>query len=250
LRALGIISVLFSIAPNHAMAEELSMGWEDWQPYQYKDSNQVVTGLDVELMQAIFKNIGYQISLAELPWKRHLNNVEQGRTDLAASASKTPEREQYAFFSDPYRTESAVMYIRKADAGKYEFDSLRGIIGTDFNLAVTRGYYYGEEFADLMKDPEFKKRVQEVNDNQLAQRQLVRNRVDGFLEDPIAAAIELRIEGLLDKVSNHMPIYSDDIYAMFSKKSTSPKLVEAFNNSLVELRTNGTYDRIMDKYLK
>jgi polar amino acid transport system substrate-binding protein len=249
LRALGIISVLFSIAPNHAMAEELSMGWEDWQPYQYKDSNQIVTGLDIELMQAIFGNINQQITLFELPWKRHLNNVESGRTDIAASASKTPEREQYAFFSDPYRTESAVMYIRKADASKYAFDSLRGIIGTDFKLAVTRGYYYGEEFAELMNDPEFKKHVQEVNDNQLAQRQLVRNRVDGFLEDPIAATIELRVEGLLDKVSNHMPIYSDDIYAMFSKKSTSPDLVDAFNKSLAELRANGTYDRIMDKYL-
>ena len=192
----------------------------------------------------------YSVTLSELPWKRHLSNVEQGRTDLAASASRTPEREQYAFFSDSYRTESVVMYIRKEDAGKYEFDSLQGLIGTDFTLAVTRGYYYGEEFEELMNDPQFKKRIVEVNDNQLAQRQLARKRVDGFLEDPIAATIELRDEGLLEEVSTHMPIYSDDIYVMFSKKSTSPDIVEAFNISLAELKTNGTYDQIINKYLK
>ena len=70
---------------------------------------------------------------------------------MAASASKTPEREEYALFSDPYRTESAVMYVRIEDAGKYNFDSLEDIIGTEFKLAVTRGYYYGEEFEELKR---------------------------------------------------------------------------------------------------
>lgn len=247
---LCVIGTLFLMSANHTVAQGLSLGWEDWQPYQYRDSNQVVTGLDIELMHAIFENIGHRLTLVELPWKRHLRNVELGLTDLAASASKTPEREKYAFFSDPYRSEAAVMYIRKEDIGKYQFQSLREIIDTDFTLAATRGYYYGEEFAQLMKDPEFKKHVVEVNDNQLAQRQLARKRVDGFLEDPIAATFELRDEGLLEKVAIHMPIYSDDIYVMFSKKSTTPSLVKAFNKSLAELRANGAYDRIMDKYLK
>ena len=53
LRVLGVIGVLLSMSANPAGAQELSMGWEDWQPYQYMDSNQVVTGLDIELMQAI-----------------------------------------------------------------------------------------------------------------------------------------------------------------------------------------------------
>lgn len=90
----------------------------DWQPYQYRNDKQEVTGLDVELMQAIFENMGYQVALTEIPWKRHLNNVESGRTNLAASASKTPEREQYVYFSDPYRTESVVMYIRVGRLGQ------------------------------------------------------------------------------------------------------------------------------------
>ena len=47
-----------------------------------------------------------------------------------------------------------------------------------------------------------------------------------------------------------MPIYSDDIYLILSKKSTSPEMVKAFNKSLAELRANGAYDRIMGKYLK
>jgi len=250
IRVLGAFGILLTASVNVAFSQELSLGWEDWQPYQYKDSNETVTGLDIELVQAIVKNIDHELTLVELPWKRHLNNVKQGRTDLAASASKTPEREEYAFFSDPYRTESAVMYVRKEDVDKYQFDSLKGIIGTDFRLAVTRGYYYGEEFEALKDDPEFMNRIREVNDNQFAQRQLVKKRVDGFLEDPIAATVELREEGLLENVSVHMPIYSDEIYVMFSKKSTKAEMVIEFNRSLAEIRANGVLDGIMDKYLK
>jgi polar amino acid transport system substrate-binding protein len=249
LRTCGVIILLLFISAGPTFAEELSLGWEDWQPYQYMDSSENVTGLDIELSQAIFGNFDYQLTLEEMPWKRHLINVREGRTDLAASASKTPEREEYALFSDPYRTESAVMYVRKEDAGKYNFNKLEDIIGTEFKLAVTRGYYYGEAFDELKKNPEFMNNIREVNDNQLAQRQLSLSRVDGFLEDPIAATLELKEEGLLDKVEILMPIYSDNIYIMFSKKSVSPDIVKAFNSSLEELRENGVYDQIMNKYL-
>jgi len=249
IQLLVVLPILLPISVNLAYAQVLSLGWEEWQPYQYKDSNETVTGLDIELVQAIAYNIDHELTLVELPWKRHLKNVEHGRTDLAASASKTPEREAFAFFSEPYRSESVVMYVRKADTEKYQFNSLREIIGTDFILAVTRGYYYGEEYEALKDDPEFTKHIREVNDNQFAQRLLLKNRVDGFLEDPVAATVELREEGLLNKVSVHMPIYSDDIYVMFSKKSTNPDLVTEFNRSLAELKANGVIDRIMDKYL-
>ena len=250
IQVLGVIGLLLAASANEAFSQELSLGWEDWKPYQYKDDNETVTGLDIELVQAIVRNIDRELTLVELPWKRHLNNVKQGRTDLAASASKTPEREEYAFFSEPYRTESAVMYVRKEDADMYRFNSLKEIIGTDFKLAVTRGYYYGEEFESLKDDPEFKTNIREVNDNQFAQRQLMKKRVDGFLEDPVAATVELREENLLEKVSVYMPIYSDNIYVMFSKKSTKPEMVIEFNRSLAELKANGVIDKIMDRYLE
>ena len=67
LRTCGVISVLLFLSTNFVSAEELSMGWEDWQPYQYKDSDGQVTGLDIELSQAIFDNIDYQLTLEETP---------------------------------------------------------------------------------------------------------------------------------------------------------------------------------------
>ncbi|MGH1353169.1 MAG: substrate-binding periplasmic protein [Methyloligellaceae bacterium] len=241
---------LVFVSQPFAMADSLSLGWEDWKPYQYESPDGDLTGLDIDLVKAVFENQGKTLKFVQLPWKRHLGNVEAGLIDLAASASRTPEREQYAYFSDPYRSESAALFIRKADQNKYQFSSLDDIIGTNFSLAVVRGYYYGEKFSQLMKNADFRKHVHEVNDNQLAQRQLVRGRVDGFLEDPIAASFELEEEGLADQVINVLPIYSDDIYVMFSKKTLSEADVEAFNKSLAEVRKAGHYDEIIGRYNK
>jgi ABC-type amino acid transport substrate-binding protein len=55
--------------------------------------------------------------------------------------------------------------------------------------------------------------------------------------------------GLQNKMEILMPIYSDNIYLMFSKKSMSPDIVKAFNSNLAELRESGAYDQIMNKYL-
>lgn len=239
---------LVFVLPLSAVADSLSLGWEDWKPYQYQSSDGELTGLDIEMVKAVFDSQGKSLKFLQLPWKRHLDNLESGHIDLAASASKTPEREQFAYFSDPYRTESAALFIRKTDQDKYQFSSLQDIIGTDFSLAVTRGYYYGEEFSQLMENPDFRKQVQEVNDNQLAQRQLVRGRVDGFLEDPIAATVELEEEGVADQVVNILDIYSDGIYVMFSKKTKTEADVESFNKGLSEIRRSGVYDEIMAKY--
>ncbi|ODN42191.1 substrate-binding periplasmic protein [Piscirickettsia litoralis] len=50
----------------------LKVGWEDWPPYQYRDQNNQITGLDIELIQHLAKAANCKIKLIERPWKRQL----------------------------------------------------------------------------------------------------------------------------------------------------------------------------------
>jgi len=249
--AITILGVLFVITPAFgAEIKELSMGWEPWEPYQYEDNSKQLTGLDIELVSAILKHMRFSIRFTKMPWKRHLKMLEQGKVDIAAGASKTPERENYAFFSKPYRKESAVLYVRRGEASKYKFKKLEEIIGNPFRLGATRGYYYGERYTELIQVPKFREHVQEVSSDRLNYLKLMKDRIDGFLSDPVTATAGLLREGLLEKVEILMPVYSDDIFVMFSKRSTSPEIVKGFNESLEDLKKNGTYDQILNKYLR
>ena len=87
-------------------------------------------------------------------------------------------------------------------------------------MGVTREYFYGDDYDQLSKVTAFKSLIQEVQSDSLNYSKLIKNRIDGFLADPVAAAAALKKEGLLDKIEVHpMPIYSNDIYVMLSKKS-------------------------------
>ncbi len=231
-------------------SQELIVGWDTWEPYQYKNNEDIITGLDYELVSSIIKNMGYTPIFKEIPWKRILIEIEHGLLDITTGASKTAERENFAYFSQPYRSESVVLYIRKEDRDKYNFTNLTDIIGTTFKLGVTRGYYYGEEYQELINNPIFKKQVFDTTLDESNFKKLYSRRIDGFLVDPVVGTAGLRKEGLLDQVEILFSIYSNDIFVMFSKESISSELVELFNSSLYELKNNGIYDEILDKYLE
>ena len=169
---------------------------------------------------------------------------------LLLALPKTPERAEYAHFSLPYRTESVVLYVVKGTAPKFKFKSLPELKKAKFRLGAARNNYYGDEFDELMKQPEFKQKVDIVKSDEINFRKLMRGRIDGFLVDPVAGAELRKKYRYLGEVEIHPAhIYSSDIFVMLSRKSVNEEYVDAFNSSLIELKTSGRHKAILDKYL-
>ena len=93
----------------------LRVGWEPYAPFTFADENGEVTGADIDLITAIADAIGCAIVPVELPWARILKEVEQGTLDLSTSTSRTPERDQWALFSRPYRETEIAIYVRRGE---------------------------------------------------------------------------------------------------------------------------------------
>ena len=211
------------------------MGWEKWPPFQYQKDNSL-TGLDIELIQTIFENMGYKITFKERPWKRLLAEAENGDTDLVAGASKTSERKKWAYFSTPYRIEKRVLFVLKQPKKPITLKSIKAINVADFKLGVVRGAYNGDHLNTLIKTPIFRENLDEVTTNIQNYKKLIAGRIDGFIADDVSAIHEMRTNGYWDKIEIYpIDIHSSDIHLMFSKKSTSPEQVELFNKSLLNL---------------
>ncbi len=247
---IGSIYCFFLFFSSAVFASEIiSVGWEAWEPYQYRDEKQQLVGLDVEMITAIAKDAGFGVLFKELPWKRILMYVQNGQLDLTAGVSRVPEKEKYADFTEPYRTESAVMYIRKGTAGNYPFADLREILNSSFQLGAEAEYYYGRQYAELMKNPEFEKHIQVVTRGELNYNKLLKGRIDGFLVDPFAGAVYLKKNNLRDQIESHpMPVYSDSIYFMISKKTSSRDLTRRLNHSIKKLKASGALAEIINKW--
>ena len=228
---------------------QLNMGWDPWEPYQYLTPENEVKGLEIELVSAMAKEAGCDIKFVQKNWMNLLNGIRNGSIDVLGGASKTSARESFAHFSDQYRYESFVLYVRKGEAAKYTGSSLKEILAGDFKLGVTEDYIYGDEVSELQDSPDNANKFVSVPTTEVNYYNLVQNQIDGFLEDPFVAAYTIKRKGLGDQIEAHpISVHSGDVSLMFSKKSVSEETVVAFNDALTKLKESGEYKKILDKY--
>lgn len=227
----------------------LVLGWDLWEPYQYLDTNNKPTGLDIEMASAIVSAAGCTLSIVQIPWKQHLKAMENGSIDLAAGASQNKERETFVFFTLPYREETIVLYIRSTDLEKYAHQTLEELLKLGFRLGIARGYYYGPYYESLEKQPFFNRLISEVNYSAFNQQKLLDDRIDGFLSDALSAEYSLRKERMTGSLHRHpMIIHQNSISIMVSKQSLEFTLVEHLNQSLEKLKKTGQYQAILNRY--
>lgn len=239
---------------ENRIPEKIVLGYgEDWAPYLYHDSSGNLTGLDYEIVSVVIKRMGSKLVSfrSSVPWARQLYWLGTGQISILTGASRNAEREEYAYFSKPYRKETVSLFVRKNESGKYKIGSVNDIKDMEFRLGAYIGSYYGELFASLMKNHDFEKKVQLVSSDDINIEKLLKNRVDGIFLESRAGADLLSSRGLLGtSVEIHpMPaINTGDVYVMFSKKAVSPEFVHAFDRILFEMRADGTFDELLAKY--
>ncbi|TQV70932.1 amino acid ABC transporter substrate-binding protein [Aliikangiella marina] len=228
---------------------QLNMGWDPWAPYQYLTPENEVKGLEIELVSAMAKEAGCELKFVQKSWMNLLNGIRNGSIDLLGGASKTSARERFARFSDEYRNESFILYVRRGEADKFKGESLKDLLASGFKLGVTEDYIYGDEVSMLQDDPATAEKFVSVPTTEVNYYNLIQNRIDGFLEDPFVAAYTIRRKGLGDEIEAHpIRVHSGNVALMFSKKSVNEDTVIAFNEALTRLMENGEYKRILDKY--
>ena len=124
---LAAVLLFPSSAVGQNAQRELKSGWYPWDPYQYtvvKNDVKRLTGLDVQLIRAVFEQMGYEVAYEDVSWEQHQLDVKNGVRDIAAGAFKNAERAEYAYFSEPYRKETDVLYVRKGEASRYSFSDV------------------------------------------------------------------------------------------------------------------------------
>jgi len=244
-----LIFVIGSLLAVNAQACLLKSVWEPFEPYQFLGENGAVTGLDIDLLNAVAREAGCYLQIEHVPWKRAQAMLGVGALDVASGASKTAEREVYARFSAAYRTEQIVVYVRSEDKYKYGFQSLTELAQSGVRLGVVHGYTYGDEFVALKARKAFRGGLSSVLSDRHNFKRLLSRHVDAVLIEPFVARKLMAELSDADAVSRHrLVIETGNIHFMFSKKSVSDELVQRFNEALVRTKQSGEYQRILERY--
>nr|WP_249373754.1 transporter substrate-binding domain-containing protein [Aeromonas veronii] len=226
------------------------VGWVDWQPFSYRNEQQQLRGLDVELLNAIFLRAGYQAKFNEMPWARVLHELKFGTVQLTMSANITAERQQYARFSHPYREEETAIIIRRQDVERWRgITTLEQLINTpDFHIGVLKGFDYGNTFRLLMARHELQPRLQmRLRLDQLL-KMLQGGRIQGFILDPHGLQGWQGKDEAQDQLHTLLRIEVTPVHLMLSKESTTEAQLQRINQAIDQLKQSPDYQQILDRY--
>ncbi|GAC12791.1 substrate-binding periplasmic protein [Aliiglaciecola lipolytica] len=226
-----------------------SLGFDVWEPYQYVNVDGDIKGLDIEIVTEVLKEMGCNVTFVRGTWVSLLEDLREGNVDLLLGASKTPAREDFAYFSDPYRTEEFSLYIRKDDSTRAGYADIDEFISNGSKIGVVGDYYYGPEISILQDSKATSTNFVSGIMGELNIARLLDMDIDGYLEDSFVGASMLRRKALDNYIVAHgFTVTTGDIYVMFSQASVSEEEVQQFNLYLDALKEMDSYKKTLQKY--
>lgn len=247
----SLASTIHEISSKDTMVS----GWFPFEPYMYMEKNhgqERLTGLDIRMIEAVLKNAGYNASFDLVPWKSFLADIKSGKRQIAPFATKTPEREKWGYFTVPYRFEENVLYVRQGTTLDFQSipDLLKIIKDKNFKIGIMDGFVYADSFInDFIHAPKNAENIVKVKYDADNLANLVNGKIDGFFTDRLAGATMVWRSGDRQKVEERVLGVHTPIHFIMSKQSTTPKMVEAINNTIKKMRSDGEHSRIMREYI-
>lgn len=220
----------------------LTVGWGIWAPYQYLSEDNEAQGVQIDLLNSIATEANCVLNFVQQPFSQNVSDIQVGKIDLMADTTITERRQSFAFFSDPYRHEISILYVKKDRLNSCKDKSLEQLLSSHFILGLTQGNLYGNDVKTIQNNPELSKNILYLKENKDAMAALIDGKIDGYFEDPIVLAYELKKRNLLGEIKScRIELYAEDVSLMFSRKTVNFKIVERFNSALVKIRRTAQY---------
>ncbi len=240
---------MLGVSALPAAACRMTMALEQWPPYVYRDAQDRATGLDLELLQAIFKEARCTlVTLPELPTARRELLFQQGKLDLMLAASETPERLSYARFSVAYRDEAVGLFSKPGNAASQRpAASFAQLARGKATLLAPKVGWYGAQYAAARPMLEQAGRLNAFGSFQQGVRMLDAGRADLLMGDVLAVRHEARLQGV---ALTALPFFvlRAPVHLMLNARSTSTADLARLNAAISRLEQHGALAAIRARY--
>ena len=237
--AMGLIAGCGSSNKETVQEGVLRVGSETtFPPFEYTDDQGKAIGFDVDLSQAIADKLGLKMEFVPMGFDALIPAVNSGSIDMiAAGMNATPDREKAADFSDVYFNEGGfTAVVRKDNNDIHGIDDLKGkVVGVQVGSVPV-------EMARKLPASQ----VKEIDSNSQIFMELKAGTIDGAILDNAVAMFYLKQGADADLKLVGEPTKSEGINLGFKKGNT--KLRDDVNKALQELKADGTYQKIYEKW--
>jgi L-cystine transport system substrate-binding protein len=215
----------------------LKIGTEGtYAPFTFHDGSNKLVGFDVEIGEAVAAKLGVKAEFVEGKWDGLIAGIDAKRYDTVINqVGITDARKQKYDFSEPYIASKAVLIARTDDDSIKSFADLKGKKSAQ-TLTSNFGKLAEQSGAELVGTDGFDQSIQLV----------LTKRADATINDSLSF-----LDFKKHKPDAPVKIVAEQENADYSGiiiRKGEPELLEAINKALVDIKADGTYKKISDKY--
>ncbi|MEX2694016.1 amino acid ABC transporter substrate-binding protein [Rhizobium mongolense] len=207
-----------------------------YAPFTYHDESGKLVGFDVEIGEAVAAKLGVKAEFVEGKWDGLIAGLDAKRYDTVINqVGITEARKQKYAFSEPYIASKAVLIARADDDSIKSFADLKGKKSAQ-SLTSNFGKLAEQSGAELVGTEGFDQSIQLV----------LTGRADATINDSLSF-----LDFKKHKPDANVKIAAEQENADYSGiiiRKGEPELLEAINKALADIKADGTYKKIADKY--
>ena len=249
--AFAVIALVFAAGTVQAKDWKMvRIGVEGaYPPFSYTTADGKLEGFDIDIARALGKAMGVEIKLVPQDWDGIIPALLARKYDaIIASMSITEERKKKVAFTNKYYQTPAKFVCKKGSLKEFTREQVAEVTAGK-KIGVQRATTHDSFISDLGGKGVVIKRYASQDE---AYMDLAAGRVDMLLADSVAMS-----EGFLKKPEGQDyqfigPDLTDIKYfgegAGIACRKKDKDLVELINKAIVQIRSDGTYKKIQDKY--
>jgi|GEM_PF-569704 len=224
----------------------IARGNHSYPPYEIMSAEQALTGLHIEIIAAIAKQLDLKIEFKSVPWKRALYMIKHGKADAISYISKTKERQAFAIFHE----ENILSY------GNYVFFALNedrhAIHFTGeleqlkpYSIGTIMGYHYSPK----LEEATYLKVDNQSKSEDILLERLRRKHFNIGLADKDQMTLLARQKGISEKMMYLSPaLFTSPQYIAFSRIKNHDVLAKEFAQALQAFKKTSAYQDLLAKY--
>ena len=229
-------------ASKQEMPTKIVIGLDDsFPPMGFRDENNQIVGVDIDLAKEAAKRAGMEIEFKPIDWSSKEAELKFHNIDaLWNGLTITPEREKNMIFSDPYMNDKELIVVKADNTSITGKDSLADkVVGVQQASAGEKALQDDPNSSQIKEVKTYEDYVACFNDLELG-------RIDAIVADGVIARYTMTKKPGAYKIIEGTD-YGADVFAVgFRKEDTA--LRDKFNQILIDMKKDGTADKIMTKW--
>lgn len=223
----------------------LRIGWSDYPPFQ-RAGPRGPQGLDIELVELLSQTAGERLQWLRRPWARQMADAAQGELDLIPAATRTPQRQGFAEFTEAYRNERVALL---GLVGGAPLRRLADLKGRPVKIGFIRGVAFPEAVRRELDEPELQRLLQPLHANDLTLSALRGRRVDYVIDDP-ATLLYRAVSQPGEPLEVVLELAVSPVHLLVAKRTLEqrPELLIRLNQGLQRARQQPEWAQALARY--